>query len=323
MQRSVGAPSRVGALSRRSAGLAIRQRVQSSPRQQRRLQLGQSKQFPTEPRQGHGVWAWQTAGRNVVAMAAAAAGVKQWVSGTNAKRLTSLEDQALETLQTAANNFQHPVFPCALIAGDVVILHLLKRLNLLGSSDAKVQVAFVDTFHLFEETHTFLAQLEQQIGFEARRFQPAGFDTKADFVKKHGSDLFMTDLEEYDRICKVEPFGRALSYLQADVMINGRRRDHGAERAQLEVFEEGSPVKCQPLAFWTFADCFAYLEKHGVPAHPLHEQGYPSLGDVQSTVTVEPRSKWFEYGGERSGRFQGMTNSDGSLKTECGIHSRL
>lgn len=33
-------------------------------------------------------------------------------------------------------------------------------------------------------------------------------------------------------------------------------------------------------------------------------QGYPSLGDVHSTVTVQPRSKWFEYGGERSGRFQ-------------------
>lgn len=58
------------------------------------------------------------------------------------------QDQALETLQTAANNFQHPVFPCALIAGDVVILHLLKRLNLLGSSDAKVQVRFLATLHV-------------------------------------------------------------------------------------------------------------------------------------------------------------------------------
>ncbi len=34
---------------------------------------------------------------------------------------------------------------------------------------------------------------------------------------------------------QVEPFARALSQLRADVMINGRRRDHGAERAQLEV----------------------------------------------------------------------------------------
>lgn len=32
-------------------------------------------------------------------------------------------------------------------------------------------------------------------------------------------------------------------------------------------------------------------------------QGYPSIGDVQSTVPV-PVEKWYEYAGERSGRFQ-------------------
>lgn len=50
----------------------------------------------------------------------------------------------------------------------------------------------------------------------------------------------------------MEPFNRALREEGADVMINGRRRDHGAERAHLEIFESGSPVKCQPLAYWTF-----------------------------------------------------------------------
>ena len=32
-------------------------------------------------------------------------------------------------------------------------------------------------------------------------------------------------------------------------------------------------------------------------------QDFPSVGDLHSTVPV-PREKWFEYGGERSGRFQ-------------------
>ena len=32
-------------------------------------------------------------------------------------------------------------------------------------------------------------------------------------------------------------------------------------------------------------------------------QGFPSIGDEQSTVPV-PKAKWFEYAGERSGRFQ-------------------
>jgi hypothetical protein len=36
-----------------------------------------------------------------------------------------------------------------------------------------------------------------------------------------------------------------------------------------------------------------------------------------------PKEKWFVYGGERSGRFQGLANTDGSAKTECGIHSKL
>ena len=40
---------------------------------------------------------------------------------------------------------------------------------------------------------------------------------------------------------------------------------------------------------------------------------------MHSTVPV-PREKWFEYGAERSGRFQGLTDKDGKKKTECGIH---
>ena len=39
-----------------------------------------------------------------------------------------------------------------------------------------------------------------------------------------------------------------------------------------QVFEGGHPVKAQPLAFWSFADCFAYLDKYGLERHPLHEQ---------------------------------------------------
>lgn len=78
-------------------------------------------------------------------------------------------------------------------------------------------------------------------------------------------------------------------------------------------------MSVQPLAYWEFRDCFAYLDKHGAEAHPLHAQGYPSIGDAHSTVPV-PREKWFEYAGERSGRFQGLTDKDGKPKTECGIH---
>ena len=69
-----------------------------------------------------------------------------------------MQRQALETLKTCVENSERPVFPCALIAGDVVILELLSKLDYL--KNGTVAVAFVDTFHLFPETMTFLHQLE-------------------------------------------------------------------------------------------------------------------------------------------------------------------
>jgi phosphoadenosine phosphosulfate reductase len=128
------------------------------------------------------------------------------------------------------------------------------------------------------------------------------------------------------QLAKVEPLERALRELKADAWINGRRRDQGADRASLPVFEAptaaGGLVKVNPLAHWTFGDCFASLARHQAPQHPLHADGYPSIGDVHSTLPV-PREKWFVYGGERSGRFQGLENKDGSAKTECGIHNKM
>lgn len=42
-------------------------------------------------------------------------------------------------------------------------------------------------------------------------------------------------------------------------------------------------------------------------------------GACHKRYTILPRR--YEYAGERSGRFQGFSNKDGSLKTECGIHT--
>lgn len=248
--------------------------------------------------------------------------------------------------------FDNPAFSCALIAGDAVLLHLLHRLGYLSNST--VRVFFLDTLHLFEETHSFLHRLERSLDFSAHVFSPSIASSKAELEQHLGADVWKHQPEKYDRICKVEPFQRALNELEVDCLVNGRRRDHGHERAHLELFDAaspGEPVKLQPLAYWEFRDCFDYLDKYGVEHHPLHDQGYPSVGaptrqrpgrtsrlapftedrhwnarvdssagDVHSTVQV-PKEKWFEYAGERSGRFQGMTNPDGSVKTECGIHS--
>merc|ERR1712216_251678 len=130
-------------------------------------------------------------------------------------------------------------------------------------------------------------------------------------------------------------------------MINGRTRWQGFERAWIDQFENapigGGLAKCNPLAYWTFEDVFDYIAKYKVPVHPTTSKGYPSHGDAKDTIPVPSmderakvqeegytafvdyewvgdKTKWLDYGRERLGRFVGLKNKDGSVKTECGIH---
>jgi phosphoadenosine phosphosulfate reductase len=231
------------------------------------------------------------------------------------RRLSFLENELFEVLKTAVQAKQRPMFTTALIAGDNVILDALAKMDLLS----KVPVVFVDTFTLFPETVAHLKELEAHYGFKSKVYHAADCTDQDDYHRKYGSDYWATDIDRYDMLCKVEPMNRALKEHDSDCWINGRRRDHGAERAALPVWEG---KKLNPLAFWSFEDCWSYLRKHAVPYHPLHDAGYSSLGDQHSTVKVDPKV-WFTYGGERSGRFQNLVNKDGTAKTECGIHTEI
>ncbi|GMI19406.1 hypothetical protein TrCOL_g4748 [Triparma columacea] len=250
-------------------------------------------------------------------------------------------------LKISCENYGNAVFPNAMIAGDVVITHLLGRLGYLQNGKAKIMV--VDTFHLFDETMPFLASLEEHYGFKAEVFCAEGVSVgdKAGYDAKYGADLWKEDIEQYDKVCKVEPFQRGLKTLGTDCMINGRTRWQGFERAYIDQFENapigGGLAKCNPLAYWTLEDTFDYIAKYDVPHHPLHARGYPSHGDAKDTIPIPSMDErnpdpqegeckfvdgkivgdkkfWFDYASERKGRFVGLANKDGSTKTECGIH---
>jgi phosphoadenosine phosphosulfate reductase len=68
-------------------------------------------------------------------------------------------------------------------------------------------------------------------------------------------------------------------------------------------------VKFNPLANWTKADLDAYMAENNLPAHPLVDAGFPSIGCWPCTHPVEDSSD-----DVRAGRWAG------SQKTECGIH---
>jgi len=66
--------------------------------------------------------------------------------------------------------------------------------------------------------------------------------------------------------------------------------------------------KVHPLADWSDRDVGMYLQRHGLPYHPLWEQGYVSIGDTHTSRRWEPGMD------PEDTRFFG-------LKRECGLHS--
>ncbi|KAL7551982.1 hypothetical protein ACHAWF_015198 [Thalassiosira exigua] len=261
-----------------------------------------------------------------------------YITESKEMRLKYLEEQAMFALKIAVENYGNAVFPNALIAGDVVITHLLHRMGYL--KDGRAKVMCVDTFHLFPETMDFLREIEEHYGFKAELFCAEGCPVgdKDAYDAKYGANLWKEDIEQYDKVCKVEPFQRGLKTLETDCMINGRTRWQGFERAWIDQFENapigGGLAKCNPIAYWTLEDTFDYIAKYEVPHHPLHAKGYPSIGDAKDTIPIPEDGStrfvdfkfegdptpWLDYASERKGRFVGLANKDGSTKTECGIH---
>jgi len=279
-----------------------------------------------------------TASKTAIPMAEEVFDQEQFNNEGKDMRLKYLEDQAMYALKISCENYGNAVFPNAMIAGDVVITHLLGRMGYL--KDKKCKIMCVDTFHLFPETMEFLKTIEGHYDFKAEVFCAEGVPVgdKAGYDAKYGADLWKEDIEQYDKVCKVEPFQRGLKTLKTDVMINGRTRWQGFERAWIDQFENapigGGLAKCNPIAYWTLQDTFDYITKYKIPHHPLHAKGYPSIGDAKDTIPIPEDGStkyvdfkfegdytpWLDYASERKGRFVGLANKDGSTKTECGIH---
>lgn len=81
---------------------------------------------------------------NNVAIAAEQFDQEQFITESKEMRLKHLEEQAMYALKISCENFDNAVFPNAMIAGDVVITHLLHRMGYL--KDGKCTVS-QDTYN--------------------------------------------------------------------------------------------------------------------------------------------------------------------------------
>ncbi|PLK26379.1 phosphoadenylyl-sulfate reductase [Novosphingobium sp. TH158] len=188
-------------------------------------------------------------------------------------------------------------------AESAVLLHLVARV------DPATPVLFLDTGKHFPETLAYRDELVAHLGLTGIEVLSPDMDLLK--ARDENGLRWSYDPDGCCEIRKVQPLARALE--RFDASITGRKGFQSATRAGLPRFEIDNSdaqgrLKINPLADWAADDLAAYFQTHGLPPHPLVEQGYPSIGCSPCTHKVA------EGEDPRSGRWKGWD------KTECGIH---
>ncbi|HEY9672826.1 MAG TPA: phosphoadenosine phosphosulfate reductase [Waterburya sp.] len=173
-----------------------------------------------------------------------------------------------------------------------------------------VPVMFLDTLHHFPQTLELVAKAKELYNMNLQIYKIPDIDSREAFAAQYGDALWDKDIQQFHYLTKIEPLQRGLSELNTVAWITGRRRDQATTRADMPIFELDNQgrIKVNPIASWTRKETWNYVHEHSVIYNPLHDQGYPSIGDEPITTPVA------EGEDERAGRWRGTG------KTECGIH---
>jgi phosphoadenosine phosphosulfate reductase len=152
-----------------------------------------------------------------------------------------------------------------------------------------VRIVTIDTGVLFPETLSTWRAFEERFGIDVKVEEALGQWSAANCCGD----------------AKVAALERALA--GADAWITGIRREQAPTRASAEPVEwdeKRQLWKYNPLVDWTEKDVWRRIHERDLPYHPLHDQGYDSIGCAPCTAP----------GNGREGRWAGLS------KTECGLH---
>ncbi len=218
-----------------------------------------------------------------------------------------LESQAL--LQRAAAEFSPVTQASSLGAEDVVITHLINRLQL------SIPVFVLETGALHTETLALLERTQANSQAPVQVFRPVQSAVMS-FVRERGQDAMYQSIELRKACCqvrKLEPLGRALQGQRG--WITGLRQEQSTARAQVPLIDESEVAsknlyKFNPLARWTWGDVWHYIADNGVDYNPLHDQFFPSIGCAPCTRAISLGEEF------RAGRWWW---EDEAAK-ECGLH---
>lgn len=202
---------------------------------------------------------------------------------------------------------------CSLSAEDCLIVHLLAE---LAARRAVVPTVFVlDTGRLHEETYATLERLRARYDLSFRVYAPQA-PAIEQLITLKGPLSFRASVAARQECCairKVEPLARALG--GATAWVTGLRRAHSQGRATVEVIEADDGhgrVKINPLAHVDDAGLWALVARHDSIVHPLHPQGFPSIGCAPCTRAIAAGES------PRAGRWWW----EDPQHSECGLHVR-
>lgn len=182
------------------------------------------------------------------------------------------------------------------------MLHLVTRVL------PEIPVVFIDTGYLFPETYRFADELARRLRLNLKVYHPAVTAARQEALHGRQWTKGIEGLKRYNFVNKVEPMERAVRELEATAWLAGLRRTQARTREALPVVQVQNRItKVHPIIDWDNRWVHRYLTAHGLPYHPLWEQGYATVGDWHSSTPLEDGMR------EEDTRF-------GGLKRECGLH---
>lgn len=215
--------------------------------------------------------------------------------------------RTVEVLRQVAEEFgPAAVQSTSLGVEDMVITDLIARHSL------PIALSTLDTGRLHAETLALIPAIEQRYGRQVEVFSPPQ-EQVLHFVRTHGEDPMYRSIELRKACCglrKLEPLSRMLAGKQA--WITGLRREQSSNRADVPFREPDGQgrLKINPLAEWSWADVWHYVQQHAVPYNPLHDHFMPSIGCAPCTRAISVGEDF------RAGRW--WWESDDAK--ECGLH---
>ncbi|MCB1685666.1 MAG: phosphoadenylyl-sulfate reductase [Pseudomonadales bacterium] len=181
-------------------------------------------------------------------------------------------------------------------------------LHLLTVAMPDIPVILLDTGYLFKETYQFIDDLTRRLSLNLQVYRSRRSPAWQEAADGQRWTKGVEGIDAYNAENKVEPMRRAMRDQQVGTWFSGLRRSQSESRRDTPYVQyTGGQFKVCPIADWSDKDVFNYLMEHSLPYHPLWHEGYVSIGDTHTTLSL------LDAENEESTRFFG-------LKRECGLH---